>query len=514
MANEWILAIDQGTTNTKALLVDRNGQTVFGNSAPVKLIQPQSGWVEQDPIELWESVIAVARECKAFADSASARIAGIAITNQRETAVAWRRSTANPTTSGSPAGNAITWQCRRSSSICDEVRNEASTIRSITGLPLDPLLSATKWAWLLDTLPELRAQAEDGALLLGTVDSWILFNLTGGRVHATDHSNASRTALMSLESLGWDRTLSALFEIPEGSLPEIRSSGGDFGVCTGISELAGIPIVSMIGDSHGALAGHGCYQAGAVKATYGTGSSLMMLTEGLVHDDDRLARTVAWSMGNDVRFALEGNIAMSGAALQWVGEFLGFERPAERGAALAATVADSGGMFLVPAMVGLGAPYWDTAARGIICNVERSHSSAHLARAALDSIAYQVADVLECMEAAAGVRLPMLLADGGATRNDSLMQMQADVIGRTVLRSMQEELSARGAALLGGISLCWWKSLDELECLPTSVERFEPLMIEGERQSRRRAWKLAVSRARLREEVSEKSQVLQGTTKW
>jgi glycerol kinase len=501
MANQWILAIDQGTTNTKALLVDKNAQTVFGSSAAVKLIQPQPGWVEQDPIELWDSVIVVARECKSVADSNGARIAGIAITNQRETAVAWRRSTANPNAPGSPVGNAITWQCRRSSSVCDRIRNQAVTIRSITGLPLDPLLSATKWAWVLDAHPELRAEAQAGDLLLGTVDSWILFNLTGGRVHATDHSNASRTALMSLDSLGWDRTLLALFGIPNESLPEIRSSSDDFGICTGISELAGIPIVSMIGDSHGALVGHGCYEPGAVKATYGTGSSLMMLTEGLVHDGGRLARTVAWSIGNDVRFALEGNIAMSGAAMQWVGEFLGLERPAEQAAALAATVADSAGMFLVPAMVGLGAPHWDTAARGIISNLERSHTSAHLARAALDSIAYQVADVLECMETAAGVRLPVLLADGGATRNDNLMQMQADVIGRPVLRSLQEELSARGAALLGGMTLGWWKSLDELARLPTTVERFEPSMIEGERESRRQAWRLAVNRARLREEA-------------
>ncbi len=502
MAKEWILTIDQGTTNTKALFFDRDAQTAFRSSAPVKLLQPRTGWVEQDPLELWRSVIAVARECKAFADSEGGRIAGIALTNQRETAVTWRRADAGSKTAGIPVSNAITWQCRRSSGECDRRRGEASIIRSITGLPLDPLLSATKWAWVLDAQPELRAQALAGDLMLGTVDSWLLYNLTGGKVHATEHSNASRTALMNLESLHWDDALLTSFGIPRGSLPEIRSSGSNFGICSAVPELAGIPIVSMIGDSHGALVGHGCYQPGAVKATYGTGSSLMMLTEKLVREGDGLARTIAWSFGGDVRFALEGNIAMSGAAVQWVGEFLGLERPVEDAAALAATVPDSAGMFLVPAMVGLGAPYWDSDARGVVCNLERSHTSAHLARAAVDSIAFQVADVLESMEIAAGVRLPLLLADGGATRNDDLMQMQADVIGRPVLRSLQEELSARGAAMLGGMVLGWWKSLDELAALPTSDDGFEPAIAEDERVRVRRAWKLAVSRARLRNAIA------------
>jgi glycerol kinase len=498
MAKEWILAIDQGTTNTKALLVDQDSQTAFRSSVSVKLLQPRSGWVEQDPLELWQSVIAAAKECKAVANSAGGRIAGIALTNQRETAVTWRRADAGAKVAGIPVGNAITWQCRRSASECEKRRSEAAMIRSISGLPLDPLLSATKWAWVLDTQPELRARALAGDLLLGTVDSWILYNLTGGKTHATDHSNASRTALMSLGSLGWDTALLALFGIPAATLPEICSSGGNFGVCTAVPELAGIPIVAMIGDSHGALVGHGCYQPGAVKATYGTGSSLMMLTEKLVPEGDGLARTVAWSFKGEVRFALEGNIAMSGAAVQWVGEFLGLERPVEDAAALAATVADSAGMYLVPAMVGLGAPYWDSDARGIVCNLERTHTSAHLARAAVDAIAYQVADVLESMENAAGVRLPLLLADGGATRNDRLMQMQADVIGRPVFRSLQEELSARGAAMLGGMALGWWKSLDALAALPTSDDCFQPAIAEDQRMTLRRAWKLAVSRARWR----------------
>jgi glycerol kinase len=497
MAGEWILAIDQGTTNTKALLVDREGRTVYRASAPLDILQPQPGFVEQDPLALWQSVVQVISACVRHAQSERASIAGVAITNQRETAVAWRRAAAGGSASGEPVGNAITWQCRRSEPVCERLRAHASTIQSVTGLPLDPLLSATKWAWLFDRHPELHAQAAQGDLRLGTVDAWLLYNLTGGALHATDHSNASRTALLSLAALDWDPALSDLFGIPRAALPDVRASSGDFGVCNGIPELAGIPIVAMIGDSHAALAGHGCYEAGTVKATYGTGSSLMMLTPKLVTEAKQLARTVAWSTKGGAHFALEGNIAMSGAAVQWVGEFLGLAHPVEDAAVLAATVPDAAGLILVPAMVGLGAPYWDSVARGLMTNVERSHTAAHLARAALDAIAFQVADVLEAMEDAAHVKLPVLLADGGATRNDVLMQMQADILGRPVHRSMQEDLSARGAALLGGLALGWWRSLDELAALPNSVQPFEPRSTQADGERRRNAWRLAVARARL-----------------
>ncbi|MGH9600534.1 MAG: FGGY family carbohydrate kinase, partial [Terracidiphilus sp.] len=287
--------------------------------------------------------------------------------------------------------------------MCARLRWSASTIQAVAGLPLDPLLSATKWAWAFDEQPELRAQAEAGELLLGTIDAWILYKLSGGRIHATDHTNASRTALLGLESLAWDDDLLKLFEIPRAALPEVRASSGVFGECASIPELAGVPIAAAIGDSHAALVGHGSYAPGTVKATYGTGSSLMMLTPGLAAESKLVARTVAWSTAGAVRYALEGNIAMSGAALQWVGEFLGLQRPVEDAAALAASVSDAAGVILVPAMVGLGAPHWDAAARGIVTNIERSHTAAHLARAALDAIAFQVADVLEAMGDSAGV---------------------------------------------------------------------------------------------------------------
>jgi glycerol kinase len=497
MATEWILAIDQGTTNTKALLVDRGGRTVYRTSVPLQILQPQPGYVEQDPLGLWQSVVEVAAACVNHARTEGATIAGIALTNQRETAVTWRHATPGSAIAGEPIGNAITWQCRRSAGICDRLRAHATKIQSISGLPLDPLLTASKWAWVFEHQPELLGLAESGDLLLGTVDSWLLYNLTAGEVHATDHTNASRTALLKIVSLDWEPVLLELFQIPRKALPELRPSSGVFGQCKSIPELAGVPVVAILGDSHAALVGHGQYAAGTVKATYGTGSSLMVLTPDLVAETQHLARTIAWSTADGVQFALEGNIAMSGAAVQWVGEFLGLPNPIDDAAALANTVPDSAGLILVPAMVGLGAPHWDSAARGLACSLERSHSAAHLARAAVDAIAFQVADVLEAMEDAARVRLPIMLADGGATRNDALMQMQADILGRPVHRCTHEDLSARGAAMLGGLALGWWRSLEDLAALPKTAQAFEPHMEAVEREKLRGAWRLAVRRARL-----------------
>jgi glycerol kinase len=498
MASEFILAIDQGTTNTKALLFDRKGQAVFKASAAVGLLQPKPGYVEQDPLELWQSTRQVMCNCAEHAKQAGATIAGISISNQRETALAWRPLRDVSDAAGTPVCNAITWQCRRSEPICEKLRDAAELLQRRTGLPLDPLLTATKWAWLLNEQPTLPVELEQGNVLLGTVDAWLLYNLTGGQAHATDLTNASRVALLNLETLDWDDGLLALFGIPRRALPKLAASSSRFGECTALPELAGVPIVSMIGDSHAALVGHGCYQAGAVKATYGTGSSLMMLTPGLTARANNLARTIAWSLPGTVQFALEGNIAMSGAAVHWVGEFLGLRNPSEDAAALAETVADAGGVVLVPAMVGLGAPYWDSAARGLIANLERAHTGAHLARASLDAIAMQVADVLTAMELAAGVKLPVLLADGGATRNRTLMQTQANVLNRRVQRSAQEELSARGAALLGGLALGWWRGMEELASLPSESEQFEPKMDDTQRTQLRQRWALAIAKARMR----------------
>lgn len=494
MAAGLILAIDQGTTNTKALLVDRTGEPCFRASRSIAMSQPQAGYVEQDPWELWESVVAVASDCLQHAVSTGAEIEGIALSTQRESGVTWLHAQDGST---NPVGPVISWQCRRSAVICDGLRPQAQSIRDRSGLPLDPLITAGKWCCVLQQQPHLL---KSEGLRIGNVDAWLVWNLTAGQIHATDHTNASRTGLLNLLTLTWDDTLLALFRIPRSALPEIRTSSGNFGVCTAIPGLVGVPIVAVIGDSHAAMVGHGTYTAGSVKATYGTGSSLMTLTRALSATTETLARTVAWSSSAGVQYALEGNIAMAGAALQWVGEFLGSPHPAEDTAALAETVPDSAGLVFVPAQVGLGAPYWDTEARGAIVHLERFHRAAHLARAAVESIAFQVADVFVTMEEVAGIELGALQADGGATRNTTLMQFQADVLGKPVLRSSHEELSALGAALLGGLQLGWWPDLDEIASLVHAADRFEPRMSNKTRAALRTSWKSAIQRVRLHPE--------------
>jgi glycerol kinase len=493
MPTDAILAIDQGTTNTKAVLVNRTGEAVFRSSTPVKLLYPSSNLVEQDPQELWQSVLSVIHACTDHAKHNQLHIAGIAISNQRETAVAWR-----PGATPQALANAISWQCRRSSEICNRLAPHAEQIESIAGLPIDPLNSAGKWAWLLEQHPALRNELLRGDALLGNIDAWLLANLTGGQHHATDDTNASRTGLYSLQQAEWSAQLLDLYGLPANSLPAIQQSSSHFGLCTSVPELNGVPVVAMIGDSHAALIGHGSFTPGAAKATYGTGSSLMMLTSGLPGPTQTLARTVAWSDAQGIRFALEGNIAMTGSAVQWVGEFLGLKNPTEAAIVLAASVADAQGLRFVPAMVGLGAPHWDTDARGLIANLGRSHTAAHLARAAVDAIAFQVADVVACLEQASGTRIPSLRVDGGATRNDALMRLQADLIDRPVLRSTNEELSAIGAAWLGGLTLGWWSSTADLERLPHPAARFDPAMDPQVRGELHDSWQLAIQRTCLK----------------
>lgn len=486
----WLLAIDQGTTNSKVLLVDRAGQTVFRISEPVSLKTTRAGFVEQDPNELWDSVRRLTIRAAEHARQNGSVIEGVAITNQRETALAWRRGT------GESLSPAISWQCRRSGSVCDRFRDHSDLIRNLTGLPLDPVLTATKWSWMLSSVPSIEQALSNGELCLGTVETWLLFKLTGGKIHATDTTNASRTGLLNLTTLQWDPALLELFRLPPSALAEIRSSSGHCGNVRSITELSGVPIVAAIGDSHAAMAGHASFSAGAVKATYGTGSSVMTLTESLPGDTPQLSRTVAWSIAGHTQFALEGNIFMSGSALQWVGEFMGLAHPAEDAAQLADTVADSAGVYFVPAMVGLGAPCWAPSARGLICGLDRSHTKAHLARAAIEAICYQVSDVLLAMEGAAGIHVSELQADGGATRNRSLMQMQADFLGRKVIRACDEELSAIGAAYLAGIELGWWPSMRSVSELSRATETFMPSMPCPERERRHADWQEAVRRTR------------------
>ena len=488
MGSECVLAVDQGTTNTKAVLVDRTGSPVFRISRQITLVSTSEGFTEQDPESIWESVASVATSAVEYAATHGYTVKAIAISNQRETALAWDAG------SGNAIAPAISWQCVRGAAICARLAPHADELRSKTGLPLAPLISATKWAWLLENNPTVQELKSEEHLRLGTVDSWLIHKLTGGAVHATDLTNASRTGLLNLASLQWDQETLDLYGIPLNALPELQSSSHLFGYCEALPALAKVPIMSAIGDSHAAMFGHARYTPGAIKATYGTGSSLMALTPALAKDTPMLARTIAWSINGAAQYALEGNIPMTGAAIQWLGEFLGCSNPASDLVAMATAVEDSAGVFFVPAMVGLGAPYWDAEARGIICGLGRQHTLAHLARAAIEAIAFQIADVFFAMEAASDMRFKELRSDGGATRNASLMQFQADLLDRSILRSSNEELSAIGAAWLSGITLGWWKNIDDLALLPCAHDRFEPAHDPVKRAQLYEGWKRAVDK--------------------
>lgn len=490
MRAQFILAIDQGTTNTKVLLIDRAGAIAARASRPLENHFPQPAWVEQDARVLWRSVVDAARECL---DKTAGEVAGIGVGNQRESVIVWDRAT------GEPAGPCVVWQCRRTAQYCAELQQQGlgPLIERTTGLAIDPLFSASKIRWLLDHIADGQRRAEDGALCAGTVDSWVLWNLTGGAVHACDASNAARTQLFDLRRLAWDDELLRIFGIPAAMLPEVRPSSADFGLTAATGLPAGLPVGSLIGDSHAALFGHAAFQPGLVKATYGTGSSLMTLTGGPASSTHGLSTTIAWWRNAAVRYALEGNITVTGGAMQWAGELLGLSDAAQGAAALAASVADSGGVYLTPAFAGFGAPYWDPAARGAISGLTRGSNSAHIARAALESIAYQVRDVFDAMEADAGAPLPELLADGGASQNDVLMQFQADMLARPVRRNLSADLSAIGAAWLAGLALGVWASTDELETLPRHQDVFEPRMASAERDRLYDGWQIAVARARL-----------------
>jgi glycerol kinase len=489
MSTGLILAIDQGTTNTKALLVDRSGLPVFRTSSPVGIVTTQDGFVEQDPMELWNSVLTVSAAAAQYAATTGAKIEAVGISNQRETAVAWDAST------GEPLTKAISWQCGRSAGICERISGQADRFRTKTGLPLAPLVSAGKWTWLLENVPAVQART-NSTLRLGTVDSWLLQRMTCGAVHSTDLTNASRTGLLNLRELRWDRDLLDIFGIPLSALPEAQPSAGYKGTCHALPGLPDVPILAMLGDSHAAMFGHGSFAPGSVKATYGTGSSVMALTPNLMEDAPSLARAIAWSTSQGTQFALEGNIPMTGSAIQWLGEFLGQSNPSSAVAHLGSTVEIADGVYFVPAMLGLGAPHWDPSARGAILGLRRHHTSAHVARAALDSIAYQVADVFFAVESTAGIRCEQLLVDGGATRNSALLQFQADILGRPVLRSRNEELSAIGAAWMAGMELGWWKSFPDLESIPHDVDRFDPVLPEMQRGRLYQGWKSAIHAVR------------------
>lgn len=488
MAKDFLLAIDQGTSNTKAIVIDREGRIVARTSVPMEIAFPQPGWVEQDPLAIWKAVETVIEGC--LNQVSPTAVAAIGISNQRETILAWDRLT------GQPLGPAVIWQCRRTADFCQHLRDQGLEpfLRARTGLTIDPLFSASKARWLLKLIEAAGRQVD--TVCLGTVDSWLLWNLTGGKVHATDYSNAARTQLFNLRTGGWDDELLKLFEIPASALPQILPSSGKFGETEPTGRLSGgIPIASLIGDSHAALFGQCGFLPGSIKATYGTGSSLMTPIPELRISERGLSSTVAWGL-NEITYALEGNISVTGSAVQWFGQFLGAEEPAKTVAALAQEVSDTAGVYVVPAFVGLGAPHWDEGARGMICGMTRGTNRTHVARAVIESIAYQVRDVFDAMQEDAGVTLRSLLADGGATRNDQLMQFQADILNCAVLRNSSPEVSPLGAGFLAGLATGFWSNLEEIAALPRQFERFEPQMPQSQRDQLYRGWQASVERAR------------------
>jgi glycerol kinase len=482
-----LLAIDQGTTNTKVILVDVQGRVVARATRSPGISYPQPTWVEQDPLDLWNTVRQAVSECLQAA--AGRKIAALAVTNQRETTLAWERK------SGKPLGPAVVWQCHRSADFCRQLeqRGLEAFLHQRTGLTIDPMFSGSKMRWLLDHIPDGQSRAEQGEIYLGTVDSWILWNLTGGAIFACDYTNASRTQLFNLHNLDWDDQVLEIFAIPRAALPRPALSSVVFGETRPSGDLpGGLPIASLIGDSHAALYGHAGFRPGAIKATFGTGTSLMTPTAGLVVSTHGLSSTIAWGKPQGTTYALEGNIYISGAVVQWLGQLLGLADPGAEIEALAAQASDSEGVYLVPAFVGLGAPYWNMEARGIIAGLTSSSSRPHLARAALEAIAYQVRDIFDVMAVESGVALQFLYADGGASRNNLLMQLQADIIGRPVLRNLSADLSALGAAYLAGLACGFWDSEAQIQELPRPQERFDPLVEMQPREERYAGWKHAV----------------------
>ncbi len=457
---QYILALDQGTTSSRAIVFNRQGSIVAMAQKEFTQLYPQPGWVEHDAIEIWSSQLSVATEAILKAQLRPADIAAIGITNQRETTIVWDRET------GNPVGNAIVWQDRRTAGFCNELKEQgySDTIQQKTGLIIDAYFSATKVKWILDNVAGARQKAEEGKLLFGTVDSWLIWNLTAGAVHATDATNASRTMLFNIHTLDWDEELLQLFTIPRAMLPKVCASSGVVGETAGKILAHKIPIAGIAGDQQAALFGQMCTAPGMVKNTYGTGCFMLMnIGNKPTLSQNKLVTTVAWKIGNDVTYALEGSIFIGGAVVQWLRDELGLIATSADVEALAQMVDDNGGVFLVPAFTGLGAPYWNGDARGMMVGLTRGTTAAHIARAALESITLQTRDVLKAMEKDAGMTIRELRVDGGATINNLLMQIQADVLDATVVRPQLTETTAMGAAYLAGLAVGFWSSAEEIQ---------------------------------------------------
>ena len=498
-ARRFVLALDQGTTGSRALVVDPDGAVRGSGYVELPQYYPKPGWVEHDPEEIWDTTVQAIGQALAAARVTGADIAAIGITNQRETSVLWQRA------SGRPVHRAIVWQCRRTAPFCERLKSEGheAEFRRKTGLMLDPYFSGTKIRWLLDEVPGARLRAERGELAFGTVDSWLLWRLTGGAVHATDPSNASRTLCYDIRALRWDEALCEALGVPATLLPEVKPSAGMFGeTAAGAGENAagilpaGIPVTGIAGDQQSALFGQCCFEPGMAKNTYGTGCFLLLNTgDNPVASERGLLTTVAWQLDGVVTYALEGSVFIAGAVVQWLRDGLGIIGSAAETEGLAESVADSGGVYLVPAFTGLGAPYWDPYARGVLVGLTRGTTRAHIARAALEAIAYQNRDVLDAMTLEAGAPLRTLRVDGGAAANNFLCQFQADVLNVEVLRPAVTETTGMGAAFLAGVGAGMWKTGD-LASRWRLERRFAPSVATAGLAAGYAGWRRAVERAR------------------
>jgi glycerol kinase len=471
----YILSLDQGTTSSRAILFDHEGSIVAVSQKEFEQIYPVPGWVEHNPLEIWSTQVSVATEVLAKSGLNSIDIHAIGITNQRETTVVWDKE------SGTPIYNAIVWQDRRTSDYCDSIRTEyGDIIRNKTGLIIDSYFSATKVRWILENVPGARQKAEAGKLLFGTIDSWLIWKLSGGVTHVTDVSNASRTMLFDINTLEWDKQLLQLFNIPASMLPEVKSSSEVFGHTAGNILASKIPIAGIAGDQQAALFGQMCTKVGMVKNTYGTGCFMLMnIGSKPAMSANNLLTTIAWKINGEVTYALEGGIFIGGAIVQWLRDELGLIKSSAEVEELAAKVDDNGGVYIVPAFAGLGAPHWDQHARGTITGITRGTNSGHFARAALESIAYQTMDVLKSMEADAGMPISELRVDGGATANNILMQFQADIMKCRVIRPEVTEVTALGAAYLAGLATGFWEDVAEISAQWKVERNFEPLALEN-----------------------------------
>lgn len=490
----YVMALDSGTTSVRAVIVDEYDCIVAQASRRIKTFYPRPGWVEQDPMEILASQIAVMMEVQFKSGIHSDRIAAIGITNQRETTVVWDRD------SGLPVHNAIVWQCRRTSEITDALIADGMSdiIRDKTGLMPDPYFSGTKIKWILDNVDGARAAADAGELMFGTIDTWLIYNLTGGMVHATDYTNASRTMLFNIHTLEWDDELLELLDVPRSMLPEVKWSSDDYGSVSNEIMTYGPSITGVAGDQQASLFGHCCFRPGCTKNTYGTGCFMLMNTgDTCVKSERGLVSTIGIALDGKISYALEGSIFHAGATIQWLRDKLGLLSSTKEAADLCKSLEDNGGCYLVPAFSGLGAPWWDPDARGLICGLTGAADRATIVRAACESMAYQSFDVLHAMQLDAGVQLEILSVDGGASRNDFIMQFQADLLRIPVEQTENVETTALGAAYLAGLAVGYWEDLEELEQNRVPGRRFEPQMAEGEVARNLSGWHSAVARARV-----------------